>query len=44
MRLPEYEQAVIPERKITAYLLALTHRDGRSKAVFFMRFGFPLDD
>jgi hypothetical protein len=44
MRLPEYEQALIPERKITAYLLSLTHRDGRSKAVFFMRFGFTLDD
>jgi hypothetical protein len=44
MRLPEYEQAVTPERKITAYLLSLTHRDGHSKAVFFMRFGFSLDD
>ncbi len=44
MRLPEYEQALVPERKITAYLLSLDHRDGRSKAVFFMRFGFALDD
>ncbi|RRR69469.1 MAG: hypothetical protein EI684_15565 [Candidatus Viridilinea halotolerans] len=43
MRLPKYEQAIIPERKITAYLLALHHRDGQSKAVFFMRFGFTLE-
>jgi hypothetical protein len=40
MKLPEYEQAMVPERKITGYLLALSHRDGRSKAAFFMRFGF----
>lgn len=44
MRLPEYDQVIVPERKITAYLLSLTHRDGRSKAIFFMRFGFTLDD
>jgi hypothetical protein len=42
MKLPEHEYAVVPERKITAYLLSLTHRDGRSKAIFFMRFGFTL--
>jgi hypothetical protein len=44
MKLPEHEHAVVPERKITAYLLSLTHRDGRSKAAFFMRFGFMIDD
>lgn len=44
MKLPEHEQAVIPERKITAYLLSLSHRDGRSKAAFFISFGFTLDD
>lgn len=44
MKLPHYEQAVVPERKITAYLLSLTHRDGRSKADFFMRFGFTPDN
>jgi hypothetical protein len=43
VKLPDYEHAVIPERKITAYLLSLTHRDGRSKAAFFTRFGFTLD-
>lgn len=44
MKLPNYEDAVVPERKITAYLLSLTHRDGRSKAAFFIRFGFLVDD
>ncbi len=43
MKLPAYERAVVPERKIVAYLLSLSHRDGRSKAVFFMRFGFTPD-
>ncbi|WP_129676038.1 DUF6883 domain-containing protein [Candidatus Chloroploca sp. Khr17] len=44
MKLPAYEHAIVPERKMTAYLLALTHRDGRSKAIFFLRFGFTLDN
>ena len=44
MKLPDYERAVVPERKITAYLLSLTHRDGRSKGTFFMRFGFTIGD
>ncbi len=40
MRLPNYENAVVPQAKITDYLLSPTHRDGRSKAEFFTRFGF----
>ena len=44
MNLPNYAQAVVPERKITEYLLSLTHRDGRSKAAFFMRFSFTADN
>lgn len=44
VKLPNYEQAVVPERKIAAYLLSLIHRDGRSKAAFFMRFGFTTDN
>ncbi|HMO57871.1 MAG TPA: hypothetical protein PKA05_11380 [Roseiflexaceae bacterium] len=44
MKLPDYQLAVVPERKITAYLLSQTHRDGRSKAAFFIRFGFTTDD
>ena len=44
MKLPGYAEAVVPERKLTEYLLSLTHRDGRSKAVFFLRFGFTHDE
>lgn len=40
MHVPNAEHAVVPERKLTEYLLSPTHRDGRSKAAFFMRFGF----
>ena len=40
MRLPNAERAVVPQPKITGYLLSLSHRDGRSKAAFFLRFGF----
>ena len=44
MKLPNYEQAVAPQRKITEYLLSSTHRDGRGKAAFFIHFGFSADD
>ncbi len=40
MKLPNHEQATVSQRKITDYLLSSTHRDGRSKATFFHRFGF----
>jgi hypothetical protein len=40
MKLPNYERAVVPQAKITDYLLSFAHRDGRSKAEFFTRFGF----
>jgi hypothetical protein len=40
MDLPHAEQAVVPERKIVDYLLSPTHRNGRSKAAYFGRFGF----
>jgi hypothetical protein len=40
MKLPSFEQTTIPQAKITEYLLSLSHEDGRSKAKFFMRFGF----
>lgn len=39
-RVPNHEQAVVPRAKIVSYLLSSTHRDGRSKARFFTRFGF----
>ncbi|MDB9515317.1 hypothetical protein PN499_29375 [Kamptonema animale CS-326] len=44
MKLPHYERAVVPQKKITEYLLSLTHRDGKSKANFFLRFGFSVYD
>ena len=43
MKLPNYERALVPQAKITAYLLSLNHEDGRSKARFFMSFGFAVE-
>ena len=40
MRLPDVEKAEITEAKIVKYLLSTTHRAGKSKASFFMEFGF----
>ena len=40
MRLPNVENAEITETKIVGYLLSTTHRAGKSKAAFFMQFGF----
>lgn len=40
MKLPYLENAVIAEAKVKDYLLSETHEDGKSKAAFFMRFGF----
>ena len=42
MILPNREQAIVPEAKITLYLLNLQHPKGRSKAKFFMQFGFSV--
>ena len=44
MKLPNSENAVAPKPKITDYLLSFTHRDGRSKAQFFTRFGFSVEN
>jgi len=43
MRLPNVENAEITEAKIVRYLLSTTHRAGKSKAVFFMQFGFTFE-
>ncbi|HEX9272935.1 MAG TPA: hypothetical protein VGA01_12050 [Candidatus Binatia bacterium] len=40
MRLPNAEHAEITEAKIVKYLLSTSHRAGKSKAAFFMQFGF----
>ena len=43
MRLPNREQAIISEHKITEYLLSVSHPYGRHKAAFFMSFGFSTE-
>lgn len=43
MRLPNFEEAVIPESKILKYLLDEAHPTGKHKAVFFKRFGFDIE-
>lgn len=42
--LPNIQNAYIPKEKITGYLLSDTHRDGKTKAIFFNRFGFSLNN
>ncbi|HYU13496.1 MAG TPA: hypothetical protein VEK82_13025, partial [Stellaceae bacterium] len=38
--IPNADQAIIEDRKITHYLLSSDHPAGRAKAIFFRRFGF----
>lgn len=42
-KLPNAEKSIVPEAKITRYLLDLTSKHGRSKAQFFMAFGFTME-
>jgi hypothetical protein len=42
--LPDAASAEVPEDKIRKYLLSTTHRSGKSKAAFFLRFGFNAQD
>ena len=44
MKLPYRANATIAEAKITQYLLSETHEDGKSKADFFLRFGFSVPE
>ncbi len=44
MVLPNAASAEVPEDKIRKYLLSATHRSGKSKAAFFLRFGFNAQD
>ena len=44
MKLPNAELAIVPERKVTHYLLNPAHPAGGSKAAFFLRFGFTVAD
>src|SRR5260370_42431672 len=38
--IPNGDQAIVDDRKITHYLLSSDHPAGRAKAAFFRRFGF----
>lgn len=42
--LPNADRAIVPERKVTGYLLSETHPDGRGKARFFSAYGFAIAD
>jgi len=43
MKLPNGHLARVPERKITRYLLNSSHPVGGSKAAFFLRYGFQVN-
>ena len=43
MKLPNYRDVVVSGNKIAGYLLSLSHPVGRSKAQFFLGFGFRPD-
>ena len=42
MKLPNSDNAYVPDEKITAYLLNNEHPKGQGKAKFFIRFGFSM--
>lgn len=42
-RLPNVDDAIIDEAKMTNYLLSVEHPAGRAKARFFHHFGFGLE-
>ena len=44
MALPNSHLAYVDRSKIVDYLLSIAHADGRSKAQFFFRFGFRLEE
>lgn len=43
MKLPNATLAVVPERKVTLYLLNRAHPIGGAKAIFFLHHGFAPD-
>lgn len=42
--LPNAPEARVEREKVVEYLLSLSHPDGRSKAAFFMRYGFSVEE
>ena len=43
MKLPNHDQCLVPDAKLTLYLLSSSHEDGAAKARFFELFGFSRD-
>ena len=43
MKLPFADRAIVPERKVTAYLLSATHPTGRHKAAWLTKYGFAVE-
>jgi hypothetical protein len=43
-KLPNADHAVVPDKKLSGYLLSPTHPEGAPKAKFFASFGFRSDD
>ena len=44
MKLPYARKARVERKKVVDYLLSVSHPDGGSKARFFTRFGFKVDE
>jgi hypothetical protein len=44
MKMPNNDQSIVADNKITDYLLSETHEIGKHKAYFFKRFGFDISD
>jgi len=44
MKLPNSEHASVVREKLTDYLFCVSHPDGGSKAEFFAKFGFRVED
>jgi hypothetical protein len=44
VKLPNSDQAVVPDAKLVGYLLSASHPQGRDKARFFTHHGFRADE
>lgn len=44
MRLPYATKARVERKKVVEYLLSVSHPDGSSKARFFSRYGFRVEE
>jgi len=44
MFIPNADRVTVPKEKICGYLLSTSHPAGQSKAVFFLKFGFKVEN